>query len=296
MIESVSGATIALVTAQGVAVDEANDERLRQALIEHGAAVRWCVWDDPDVDWAAFDIAMTRSCWDYHLRADEFRRWLDWLDRTGVRVVNPPDLLRWNMHKSYLLDLERAGIKIPPTHCVDSGRAGSAENALDDAIAAFGSDDLVIKPAVSANAYWTWRSRAVDRNTSLRRIDWLLARGGVLLQTYEPAVAEVGEWSLIHAGTELLHSVRKRPCSGDFRSQPTFGAAVEAVPASGSVATFAAQALDCLPACPAYARIDVVDTREGPRLMEIELIEPNLFLTAASARRLASHLLRRVCA
>src|SRR5207253_9245605 len=114
-----------------------DDQHLPGTLRAAGLDARPVVWSDGDVEWREFDLVVIRSCWDYHLRSREFLSWIHRLERDGVPLLNPPSVVRWNMHKSYLFDLESRGVRIPPTQIIPS------------------DDRLIVKPAVSASAHST---------------------------------------------------------------------------------------------------------------------------------------------
>lgn len=202
-------------------------------------------WDDSSIQWRDFDRVVLRSCWNYHLEPRSFASWLDAIERYGVPLQNRVDVVRANMHKSYLLALAAAGVPTVPTLLVPRG--GS----------------IVMKPAISATAYKTSRM-AVDDD--------------VLVQPFIEEVVRNGEWSLVFFDGVFSHSVIKRAATGDFRVQNDFGGSADTAAAPESTIALAQHALRTLPAMPTYARVDCVVTEHGPLLMELELIEPVLFL------------------
>lgn len=243
---------IGLVTWRGLPELAADDRLLRDALVRRGAAVRAVAWDDPDADWRSFDAIVVRSTWDYHKRLDEFRAWLDRMD--GLPLWNPPPVLRWNTHKSYLLDLESRGIAIVPTLFVPRGSS------------------FIVKPAVSATAFRTERHETdVD----------------LLVQPFVPEIVADGELSFIFLGRRFSHAVRKRAGSGDFRVQTEFGGSAEPFSPPQDLIEQAARIAGTLGEQWLYARIDCV-VRDGRLLlMELEATEPSLFLDEDSAERFA---------
>lgn len=151
------------------------------------------VWDEATVDWRAWDAVAIRSCWEYHLKADRFRAWVDRLEKADVPLVNRPDVVRWNMHKGYLLGVQRAGGRIPPTRIVRCG----APESLREAIERAGWRETVIKPAISSTGNSTRLVRGVPTADEEAVFRAALANGDVLLQSYVPEVREHGEWSLV---------------------------------------------------------------------------------------------------
>jgi len=272
-----------------------DDDRVAVAALEaRGAEVRAAVWDDPGVAWGAFDAVVVRSCWDYHLRLAEFEGWLARLVARGVAVRNPPAVIRWNARKRYLLDLAARGVSTLPTVLLPVG----GSDALGAALAALAADDparwrdVVVKPAVSASAFLTVRVRVgthADEGVAdaLRGFDALPAGSEVLVQPFAPSVAEIGETSLVYLGGRFSHAVTKRPAAGDFRVQEELGGSSRAADAPAALVAWGEGVLDAAGAlCDVpvaeitYARVDVL-AEAAPRLMELELVEPSLFLRHA---------------
>ena len=241
---------------------------------------------DANEDWAAADLVMVRTPWDYFHRLGEF---LAWTDRVAsvTRLVNPATVLRWNTHKRYLLDLRDRGVPIVSTVFLPRGTCPPGPSSLAS-IASL----LVVKPAVDIGAFGAMRADATDP-TLARHLSGLLQRGDVLVQPFIPSIQDRGEVSLVFAGGLYSHAVRKVPKPGDYRVQSHHGGRVLLHAPSDEEIHMARAALDAAPAPCAYARIDLVSTADGPRLMEMELVEPELFLPLAreSAGRFADALL-----
>jgi glutathione synthase/RimK-type ligase-like ATP-grasp enzyme len=281
---------VAIVTARSVREPHSDDLLLAQALLARGCEAHLAAWDDATVDWSAFDLAVLRSAWNYHLHVDEFVRWIDALESAGITLVNPAATVRWNLHKRYLLDLAAAGAPVVASNLIEVNDPAQ----LLEGLAAVPWDEIVVKPAVSSTAHHTYRVR---RGAPLR--DALAAATQDIrewiVQPFVRAVLEHGERSAICIDGGLSHVVRKIARSGDFRVQSDFGGSVvDDAPDAGDE-RFIAQVLDALPVRWTYARIDWTDDPE-PRVMEVELIEPELFLSrdVSSASRLADALLREV--
>ncbi len=251
--------TVGLATSEKWPHLSPDDAPLIPELKRLGIEAESVVWSDHRVDWRGFDLIVIRSCWDYHLRIDEFLRWVE---RIGPRLVNDAAVVRWNSHKSYLLDLESKGVRIPKTQVIRSGAP-----SLDG--------ELIVKPAVSASSFETHRAAGRD---AAPIIDRLLARGDVIVQEFIPDVIECGEWSIMFFNRVFSHSVLKRPKSGDFRVQEELGGTSVLAPAPEHVIRRAGEFLALVRGDVTYARVDVVDRVGGVTLMELELIEPMLFL------------------
>jgi glutathione synthase/RimK-type ligase-like ATP-grasp enzyme len=242
------------------------------ALEGAGAKVAPVAWTDAG-DLSAFDLILPLVAWGYHL---DYERWLDFLDRAEAErlpLLNPPALLRWNGDKAYLAELSDAGVATVPTLAVDS----CCDADLEEARRHFASDWLVIKPPVSASATGTHRLGPSDDLPTDSR------RKPMIVQPLIEEIARTGEFSLMLFDGEFSHSVVKRPKSGDFRVQPHLGGVtLPSEPPPGAV-ELAKQALAAAPAKATYARVDIVPDDEGTlRIMELELIEPALFLDHAA--------------
>jgi hypothetical protein len=265
---------IALVSSErGLRVDP--DLPIAQrAFRDAGFDVDLVRWDD-DVDWAAYGLAVVRSCWDYAWRLEEFLGWAG----SVPRLRNDVALLRWNTDKTYLRDLERAGLPVVPT-VWDPAHAGELPDA----------GEWVVKPSVSAGSRDT--ARWPDPTAVLAHVAELTGRGRTaMVQPYLDSVDDAGETAMLFIGGRFSHAVRKGPLlkrgegvrmdrdsRGDLRpAEPT--------PAQRATAQAVFDAVaDLVPgiAAPLYARIDLIDDADGsPVVLELELTEPSLFLPQA---------------
>jgi glutathione synthase/RimK-type ligase-like ATP-grasp enzyme len=265
--------SIALATSRDLANLWAGDRLFLDELRRRGHHAAPLVWDDDGVDWQAWDAVVIRSCWDYHLKVERFRAWVDRLERSGVRLINPPHVLRWNMHKGYLLDVAAAGGRIPPTRLVARGEAGSLRKELDDA----GWPSAVIKPAISASGHST---RLIDDDPGdedERAYAGMRQAGDVLLQAYVPEVRQHGEWSLVFFAGRYSHAALKRAAEGEFRVHIEWGGTVESAEPPPAFAREAQALIDALKLDALYARVDGTEVDGNLVVMELELIEPELF-------------------
>jgi len=246
------------------------------------------VWDSPDVCWEEFSAVIVRSCWDYHHRLTEFLAWVGRLERAGVAVFNPPAVLRWNSHKTYLRDLAAHGVPTVPARWL----ARDARTNLAELLRAAGWREAVVKPAVSASATGTWRTSPATARADQARLDELLRAGDVMVQPFIGEVRDPGEWSLLFFGGQFSHAVLKRPAAGDYRVQWEFGGSAEAMAPPRALIADAERVLAAAPGTTVYARVDGVERDGHLTLMELELIEPHLFLgwDAGAAGRLAATL------
>ena len=236
-------------------------------LKQIGIAVEPVAWTEIG-DVAKFDLILPLVAWGYNR---DYPRWLALLKRAEVErwpLLNPPALLRWNGDKTYLRELGAKGIPTVTTVEVDRLDAGS----LAGAAAKLGAIDVVVKPPTSGGAFGTYRLRADDP------IPDDVAGQRMMIQSFQPTIT-AGEWSIILFGGKYSHAVIKTPAAGDFRVQPHLGGIDRlAVPPRGAI-ELANAALAAAPAAALYARVDMIATATGAlKIMELELIEPALFL------------------
>ena len=246
--------------------------RLQRAL--DGAGIEavptpWTAHMDDAAGLRDYASVLPLLVWGYHHDAARWQRACATWEREGVRLANPAKVLAWNTDKRYLRELAERGVAIPPTTFTDA----LSQNVVERAFADTGTDELIVKPAVSGGAWRTQR---------LRRGDAVDAANGMmmLLQPYLPSIETQGETSLLYFGGRLSHVVNKRPLAGEFRIQEEFGGqyGLVAEPAVGALA-LAEQVLDAVGEPLLYARIDVVPDADGRwLLMEAELIEPDFYL------------------
>lgn len=248
-------------------------------------------WTKAD-DFGGFDLVTPLLAWGY---PRDCRRWfalLDRLEAENVRVSNPVSILRWNSDKAYLAELDAAGIpSVPTIWCPLLDRV-----ALEDARKSFNVETVIVKPPISGGADGTFR---LNRGDS---VPDSVAGQRMMIQPYLPNIAEEGEYSLFYFAGAFSHSILKRPAKGDFRVQEQYGGREEAIIAPDGALMLAQQALAATAKINksgplAYARVDILRDDNGVfRLMELELIEPSLFLRfapdagAAFAQALVSRL------
>ena len=267
---------IAFVTHAGLPGLSADDLLAVEELRRHGAEVEPAVWDDPGVRWSAYERVEIRSCWDYHLRPAAFLGWLGEMERTGAPLWNPASVVRGNVDKAYLADLAAAGLPVVPTVRLEKGEAADLAGLLDER----GWTEAVVKPSVSASAFRTLRVGRGEAGAAQEKLTALLASSSALVQPFLPEVQTGGEWSLIFLGGEYSHAVLKKPKAGDFRVQQELGGSVDSAVPSPELVVQARRVLETIPEPWLYARVDGVEIGGAFTLMELELIEPSLFLVA----------------
>lgn len=264
---------VALVTCAELAGLYADDRLVVAPLRERGITAEPAVWDDPSVDWAAFDLVVLRSTWDYPARRDEFLRWT----RQVPALANPAEVVAWNTDKRYLAELENAGLPVVPTGWLPPGRSWAPPE----------SGEYVVKPAVGAGSIDTGRYDLADpgqRSLAVSHVDRLHTTDQlVMVQPYLTAVDSYGESALLYIGGAFSHAVRKGPMltgpdvalAGLYKEEEISSR----VPTPAELAV-GARVLAAVPGEELlYARVDLIPGGDGaPLIVEVELTEPSLFL------------------
>jgi hypothetical protein len=252
------------------------DGLVRAPLAELG----WALDDVPwraSAAWDSYDIVVIRTTWDYQNAPDDFLAVLDAVAR-ATRLENPIETVRWNLRKSYLRELERAGVRIVPT--LWGGNADAAN--LHAAFAELGTDEIVVKPEVGANADDAVRLRVGGRGAdrTIEHAAALFSRRRHMIQPFVTSVVTEGEFSLIFFDGEYSHTVLKTPRPADFRVQEEHGGIITTVTPEPALLRRAVAAVAAVRPVPLYARADLVRIDDGDfALMELELIEPSLYLS-----------------
>ncbi|MEU5700118.1 ATP-grasp domain-containing protein [Streptomyces aurantiacus] len=242
-----------------------------------GADVAVVSWDDPDVEWGGFDLALIRSTWDYSWRPAEF---LAWADRCGAAtaLANPPEVVRWNADKRYLGDLAAAGVPVVDTRYLAPGDPADPAGLPTDR-------EFVVKPTSGAGARYAARYTPEEHGTAVRHLERMHAEGlTAMVQPYVRSIDTAGERALVFFGGRFLHAIRKgavlEPGTA-FDDDKVPHPNLRTWQPSPAELAVAERALAAVPGAPEllYARVDLVDGDDGtPRVMELELVEPNLFL------------------
>jgi hypothetical protein len=295
---------VGLATCAGFPDLDDDDRLLLPELASRGITGIPVVWDDPDVDWAALPLVVLRNTWDYAERRAEF---LDWLGRVAsvTDLLNPLDVVVWNTDKRYLRDLADVGLPVVDTVFLEPPASGSGEDL--DAVASgwvppAGAAQFVVKPAVSAGSRDTVRYLAGESLDAARaHLRRLLGDGRVVMvQPYLDAVDTVGETALLFVDGEFSHAIRKGPLLQEPGVQASTVAGlfvaeqIDSRQASAAEREIAEQVLAAVPGGAdrlLYARVDLIPGSDGwPRLLELELTEPSLFLAhgGSAAEHLAA--------
>jgi len=270
---------IALITyldkgAYDSATVESEDDKLLNFLQEKGLNIEKVIWNDKHIKWEDYSLAILKSPWDYFDLIEEFYIWLDQLEAKKVKLLNPIEVVRWNANKQYLQEIEAAGLKITPSFFIQNKESVNLEHFFEK----FNTNKLIVKPCVSGGAKNTFKV-TVDNVTKVnQKINLLIQDEDFIIQPFLPEILENGEWSFVFFNGTYSHSLIKQAKPGDFRVQPAHGGSVHPQKPNEELIAIAKQyvalfAKDCL-----YARVDGTFVNGEFLLMELELIEPFLFL------------------
>lgn len=264
-------AEIAFATCRELPDLQPDDAPIADALRALGHEVRVVPWNGPFERFAACDLVAVRSTWDYADAPAAFLSWLQELEDAQLRVTNAPSLMRWNARKDYLLDLAARGAPLAPTRLVspdaDAIRAAMSELDLEEA---------VVKPVFGAGASGLSIVRRDDIAGLVDAAEQLGYDG--LVQPLVSEIRTAGEVSLTFIGDEFSHAAIKRAPPGSILIHAEHGGSTAPYAPSDELVQVARDVLGMLPEPADYARVDLVSTERGVVLMEVELIEPELFV------------------
>ena len=270
---------IALVTYQDKGkyhlINVANeDDTLLIFLKSKGYRITKEIWNDASIKWEEYELVILKSPWDYFDLIEDFYTWLAKLENLNVRLLNPIHIIKWNADKHYLQEIEKSGLKITPSIFIAKGDQINLVSYFEF----FNTNQLIIKPCVSGGSKNTFKvtSTNVDEVTAI--LTELIKNEDFIIQPFLKEIEEQGEWSFLFFNGKFSHAVLKKAKKGDFRVQASFGGTVHhQVPPSNylnSAQLYVNQfAKDCL-----YTRVDGTIINGEFYLMELELIEPFLFL------------------
>jgi len=263
---------VILVTASRLPRPDGDDLPLRTALAALGVRAETRAWDDPAVDWASTRVAVIRSTWNYVQNYEAYREWLERC-ASVTRLWNPLPVVRWNIHKAYLSELASRGLPVVPTVLVPRGSGA----VLTDLAGEW--TDVVIKPAVSAGSFQTVRVGRDRFGEGQRHLEQVGATRDMMVQPYLESVDGYGERACVWIDGAFTHAVRKAPRFAGDRQQVS-----ETLPLADDEREIGEAMLAAVPGPVLYARVDLArDSTGRPCLMELELIEPSLFLDRAPA-------------
>ncbi|MEO7019492.1 MAG: hypothetical protein ABI234_05020 [Ktedonobacteraceae bacterium] len=263
---------IALATCTTLPNLDADNALLIPALAERGLRAQPIVWNDPSMDWSTPKVTVIRSTWDYHHQRSAFLSWAERVSHLS-NLWNPFDLLKWNTHKFYLRDLEQQHIPIVPTLWLEQGTRTNLAALIEQ----YGWSKVVIKPAVSASAYATILVTAETIQQGQAHLNQFLTTSDMLLQPFLSTVVSSHERSLIFIDGECTHAIEREPALDLEPSAPD-----RLIAPQDDEILLSRRILSFLPLAPLYARVDLIHDEAGTlRLMELELVEPGLWLALA---------------
>lgn len=255
-----------------------DDDLAIEPLAARGWQVETLPWNRKGVHWRRYQLVVIRSTWDYQHHAEKFIDVLETIERNGVRLENGSEISRWNMKKTYLRDLAAHGVEIVPTFWRE--RLGAGE--LLPLFKELRSEEAVIKPVMSANAQGAWR---LDRRRAAElspEIEAYFADRPLMLQPFERGIVEEGEYSMVYFNGIHSHSLLKVPKPGDFRVQEEHGSEIIPVTPEPALRAAGDAAIAAVGSRLLYARADFVRSGDSFRLMELELVEPAIYLRTSS--------------
>jgi glutathione synthase/RimK-type ligase-like ATP-grasp enzyme len=253
-------------------IDE--DKLLSGILTELEVSHEIQAWSDPKVDWSSFSHLLIKSTWDYFDFYPQFLQWIEKVKALGIPVLNDLDTIRWNSSKEYLLEIESKGFPTIAGLMLEKG----SKPALEQIQEKVKSDILVVKPLISGGAKNTLKIPVSEWANFEEQVTQLLKEEAFLAQPFVKEVAEVGEYSLVFFNQQFSHAVLKTPAKSDFRVQHYFGGTIQEIQPDSSLLDSAQKLINAFGKGTLYGRVDGVLIDGIFHLMELELIEPYLFL------------------
>jgi len=249
------------------------DNCVKLALESLGLKVGRLAWDDADFDWSTTKFILFRSTWDYFERFTEFSTWLKMVSKE-TRLINSEKIIRWNMDKHYLKELQQKGVPIIPTFYIEKG----SKTTLKDIYKEINWADTILKPCISGGARHTYKLNEGNLEQHEIVFQKLISAEAMMLQPFQHSIIKKGEVSLIIINGTYTHAVLKVAKKGDFRVQDDWGGTVHIYTPSKEEIEFAENAIKACIEFPIYARVDITTDNDGNlAIVELELIEPELW-------------------
>lgn len=241
------------------------------------AALGWDVievsWHDSEHDWDQYDVVVVRSTWDYQQHEKDFMACLARIEASTAHLENPLALMQWNISKQYLQALESKGVNIVPTIWNEDCNLDVTQGAFKY----FDTEEIVIKPYVSANADFTYRLTKAQLAERFDTIQTEYQNRSMMIQPFLNSIINDGEYSLFYFSGQYSHAICKRPASGDFRVQEEHGGQLSTIQPSEAMQQLGSKTMQALPCDALYARVDMVEIHGKLAIIEVELIEPSLY-------------------
>lgn len=290
--------SVALVTYKDKPHLIDGEKLLLKAFQNQGVIPHEVPWDKVGVNWKNFDLVILRTCWNYHTKISQFLAWLDLLENQKIKVFNPINIIKWNINKRYLLDLEKMGIPIVPTLMLNKETIRDLMKIIYQA----GWKEVIIKPTIGASSYKIVRIKTEalrhlkgnqlalseaeadsfqveesDKSKVTGSIKEILKDSDLIIQPFLTEIQTEGEYSFIFFNKIYSHTILKKPKRGEFRTQPELGGTEIAINPDPDLLIQAKNIMEKIPFPLLYARVDCVVINEKLHLMELELTEPYLY-------------------
>ncbi|MFK7955067.1 MAG: RimK family alpha-L-glutamate ligase [Lysobacterales bacterium] len=265
---------IAFLTTDDLHGHVSDDHLAVQPLSDLGWSVQWVSWRE-NVDWSKYAAVVIRTPWDYTEHPEAFVTQLKAIERSATPLGNSLSTVCWNLDKTYLRELSQVGLRIVPTRWL----TGVTRQDLEACARQFETDQLVLKPQLGASAKDTFKLTPAQFNDQLASN---FSRRPSMVQPFLEQIVTEGEYSLFFFAGALSHAINKRPARGDFRVQEEHGGVITEVDPDAKMMTTATDIVGALPEQPLYARVDMVGFQDSFALMELELVEPSLYLRMSS--------------
>ncbi|TKB97375.1 ATP-grasp domain-containing protein [Pedobacter cryotolerans] len=250
------------------------DDQIISYLTEKGLNITKEIWNNEQVKWENYDLAILKSPWDYFDLIEDFYAWLKKIEDLNIKLLNPLETVRWNADKHYLFDIEKAGLKVTPSKFITKGGEVNLLQYFED----FTTDQFIVKPAVSGGSKNTFKVTAANVDEINEKLKTLVQKEDFIAQPFLKEIEEKGELSFLFFNGKFSHALLKKAAKGDFRVQATFGGTVHPQQPNDELVETAQKYVDQFAKGCLYARVDGAMVNNEFVLMELELIEPFLFL------------------
>ncbi|MEJ5961659.1 ATP-grasp domain-containing protein [Pedobacter immunditicola] len=257
-------------------VDTNEDDKLIAFLQQKNLHLKSVAWNNPDIDWKQFDLVILKSPWDYHDHIDAFLNWILMLQNEGIQVLNPAETILWNSNKKYLTEIADAQLPIIPSILIEKGDKPDWHTFFQN----WDTNKIVVKPCISAGAKNTMLLSLDKIDENRAELENWIQSEDFLVQPYLQEV-EQGEWSLLFFGETFSHAILKTPKDGDFRVQHSHGGSFSEAPLADTFIQKAGAYVEKFAKGSLYVRVDGIIKDDEFYLMELEMIEPYLYLDDA---------------
>lgn len=255
-----------------------DDLHLIKPFQEIGIEVEAFIWDG-EQNITDFDALLFRSAWDYHFKTKQFEAWLDKMEKSNLPIFNPISIIKKNYDKFYLKDFAEKGFLILPTLFFENVKDLDLKEILKNQ----DWEKAVIKPSISMSAFKTYLITPENIDEFQLKLPAIYEDRRVIVQQFAKPITETGEWSLVFFEKEYAFTVLKSPKKGEFRVQGELGGSIQLKEPAENIIQQAKEFLDYYEEDILYARVDGVIENGQFYLMELELIDPELYFRIASA-------------